>query len=214
MELEHDITYVNNAFRRLEVKGRQDESNAYRVLEKLAERNPYLVRKDTNGNYRLRGIKDIENSGKWEEMRTEVNKFMNSKTLTATGIDDKYKKAYESFKKQYNMPDLSFKKYLDFFNRMTLNSKFVGEFTSEQYQDLLKLDLKELEEMSQEFDNMTTNTEKNKLIAEAMRKAQNIPTDNSFIGKIKRTLGRTKVKTQSTVSGFFGKLKNIFKRKG
>ena len=171
------------------------------------------MRKDAKGNYRLRGIKDIENNGKWEEMRNEVNKFMNSKTLTATGIDEKYKKAYESFKKSYNMSDLSFKKYLEFFNRVSLNSKFVCEFASEQYQDLLKLDPKELEQMSQEFDNTTSNTEKNKLIAEAMRKAQNIPSDTSFIGKIKRTLGRSKVKTQSTVSGFFGRLKNIFKRK-
>jgi len=146
-------------------------------------------------------------------MRTEVNKFLNSKTLTVTGIDNRYRDSYESFKKQYNMPDLSFEKYIAFFNKATLNSNFIKEFASEQYQDLLKLDPKELEQMSQEFDNTTSNTEKNKLIAEAMRKAQNIPTDTSFIGKIKRTLGRTKVKTQSSVSGFFAKLKNIFRRK-
>lgn len=213
LELDRDIKVVNDAFRRLETKGRQDESNAYRALEKLADRNPYLVRKNKKGNYRLRGIKDIENSGKWEEMRTEVNKFMNSKTLTVTGIDNRYRNSYEAFKKQYNMPDLTFTRYIQFFNKTTLNSNFIQEFASEQYQDLIKLDPKELEQIASDFDNTSSNTEKNKLIAEAMRKAQSIPTNNSFIGKIKRSLGRTKVKTQSTVSGFFSKLKNIFKRK-
>lgn len=146
-------------------------------------------------------------------MRAEVNKFINSKTLTVTGIDSKYRKAYETFKKHYNMPDLTLKKYIEFFNRITLNSNFIKEFASEQYQDLLKLDSKELEQMSQDFDNTASNIEKNKLIAKAMRKAQNIPTNISFMGKIKRSIGKAKVKTQSTATSFISRLKNIFKRK-
>ena len=119
------VKTANERLRRLENEGLTEDSNEYRLLRKYAIENPNgkgkIYRVDDSGKVRFLTKTQYDNLSPEEQKYYNdiLKQFLHSETSTSTGIEKKYRKAYETFKENYgdSFEDLSFDKYKEFFKQ-------------------------------------------------------------------------------------------------
>ena len=109
---------ANARLRNLEKKGATKTSNAYRHIEALADRRKDIFSTTVHGEIKFRtDYTGIEKDNALEDYEKTLNKFIDAKTSTSSGISEKYDKAYQSFVSNPNNPNISKEAYVDMFNR-------------------------------------------------------------------------------------------------
>jgi len=122
-ELQLDVKKVNQRLREIEKKGLQNSSNWYQSIVKMKFDGSKAFSLDSKGRVKLRtDFSSIDNAKVINKIQNVIDYTLNkgvyadrkaySNTSTITGIQNKYKKAHESYKKSQNK-NVSFSTYID-----------------------------------------------------------------------------------------------------
>lgn len=202
------VRRANQRLQSLEQKGYQKSSNAYNHIYKNIDRDYRTIGKiNRKGNVRLtedRRLLDTTNS--WEKLKKSTEKFLSAKTSTVKGVELKYEKAYETYKDKYKNNDLSFERYIEFYEKAELRHNLLSELGSDRYNDLMDMTDEEISRLNDLYET-GSDTKKNKLINKIITELDK-PVSKSLSDTFKSTVGKAKVKTKS----FTGKLKKLFRR--
>lgn len=109
-ELRKLVTRANTRLRSLEDKGMTNKSNAYRYIRD--NRTSVIFGTDSKGRIKFRTDIASLTSDEFASVKREVNKFLEAKTSTPTGIIKSEIKRYETFKrKKWISKDITFEQF-------------------------------------------------------------------------------------------------------
>lgn len=202
------VRRANQRLQSLENKGYEKSSNAYNHVYKNIDREYRTIGKmNRKGNVRFTEDRRLLNTtNSWEKLKKTVDKFLSAKTSTVSGVETKYEKSFESYKDKYKNTNLSFEKYIEFFEKAQLRHNLFSELGSDRYNDLMNMSDDYISRLNDYYET-GSDTEKNKLINKIITELDK-PATKTLKDTFNSSIGKAKVKAKS----FAGKLKKLFRR--